>query len=198
MARNFDWQKIRTMRLAGHTSYAISKLPGMPSKQAIMKHEKAEDWGNQTGNPQLPQLPNLPPALLGKDTPESRARFVALVAQGVPQRHAAAAIGFSDRTTRGWKDNDAAFAAQVAAARSAHLIGHVGNINDHSKRDWKASAWVLERADSEFRPRFNPGAAIMINLGGFNRDSIKLPTIPSEPAIDAELIAPGDDMDNNR
>jgi len=69
---------------------------------------------------------------------------------------------------RHWRANDADFAAAVETARAWHLAQMAGYISEAAPRDWKAAAWILERA-RETREEFGkqdsmPPVTVRINI----------------------------------
>ena len=167
---NFDWPVIRQLYQSGRTAYALAKIPGNPSKQAIMKRAKKEGWavGNSEGNPvTVSQLS--PPALFNGDS--IKGRILAQLAEGATYKLAAACIGVSDRTLRDWREQDPAFASACNSARAQHRVKLVKYIDRAAERDWKAAAWRLERDEEtreDFASRsahgFPPGITVVLNV----------------------------------
>jgi len=165
MKQQFDWPAIFTMLDSGRTPAEIAKQPGAPTRQAIAKQIKKRELGNQTkGQVVAKRLP----ITLGKNTPETKQIILDKIANGAPYTLAAQAAGVSDRTVRHWRANDADFAAAVDTARAWHLAQMAGYISEAAPRDWKAAAWILERA-RETREEFGkqdsmPPVTVRINI----------------------------------
>jgi hypothetical protein len=55
--------------------------------------------------------------------------------------------GIHPDTLADWRDSDPLFARELEAARAEFVQKHVNRIDHHSKRNWMASAWLLERTE---------------------------------------------------
>lgn len=64
---------------------------------------------------------------------------------GMSLRDSCALAGIGRRTFMTWQKEDPALLAQVKKARLESKLVHVRNIKNHAHKDWKASAWMLER-----------------------------------------------------
>ena len=75
------------------------------------------------------------------------------IADGVPQRTAAALAGVSESTLQNWLKAGrerttvafVQFLERVKKARAEAVAVAIANINRASRRDWRAAAWWLER-----------------------------------------------------
>lgn len=104
-------------------------------------------------------LAQIPPTYSGRfseiakpDTVETLLRgFTA----GLKDGDCCEAAGISPDTLQRWQQQAkahpdsayAAFAVALKKARAAGKLAHLENIRQHSAKDWKASAWTLERTD---------------------------------------------------
>ncbi|HEV7717140.1 MAG TPA: transposase [Steroidobacteraceae bacterium] len=92
-----------------------------------------------------------------KFTPATGARICKLVALGVTLDAAAGHEGVSKQTVYNWRDQGRAgrtggyvtFAKQLHQALSKAEVQQTKNVIAMGKRDWKASAWWLERRRPE-------------------------------------------------
>jgi hypothetical protein len=66
---------------------------------------------------------------------------------GLSKKFAAKLAGIDQSTVRNWRETDPLFARELEAARAEFVQKHVGRIDNHSKRNWMASAWLLERTE---------------------------------------------------
>lgn len=138
--QQFDWPAIRGLYERGVGATEIARqLPNCPSRQGIEKRAVKEGW-------EVAQLPDQPPntVLTGKDA--TKAVILAQVRKTVPLYLAAQAAGISDDTLRRWRNDDASFAAAIAAARAAGLAECVSRIHEAGERDWKANEAILKKA----------------------------------------------------
>ncbi len=143
MKHDYDWPKIWALIDSGRTAYQVSKLPNMPSREGIRKALKRRTQNdNQSGR----AVAKRQPKSLRVCNPENKQRVVDMAATGATLKLAATAAGISERTLYNWRQNDADFAANLQMAKGAFLLDMVANIADASKRDWKAGAYLLERA----------------------------------------------------
>jgi hypothetical protein len=88
-----------------------------------------------------------PPVL----NPEKRREILAIVAVGCSRRTAARYVNCSPSTIRNTADRDAEFAEKLGKAENSAEVMHLKNINTAAKepRNWRASAWALERLRPE-------------------------------------------------
>ena len=88
-----------------------------------------------------------------KLTPEVTNAIARVIADGVPQRTAAALAGVSESALQNWlkagRDGVAVeyvqFLERVKKARAEAVAVAIANINRASRRDWRAAAWWLAR-----------------------------------------------------
>jgi hypothetical protein len=69
------------------------------------------------------------------------------IRNGLNSTFAAKLAGIHPCTLKDWRDTDPLFARELEAARAQFVQKHVGRIDNHSKRNWMASAWLLERTE---------------------------------------------------
>jgi hypothetical protein len=69
------------------------------------------------------------------------------IRNGLNWTFAAKLAGIHPSTLKDWRDSDPLFARELEAARAEFVQKHVGNIDRHAKRNWMASAWLLERTE---------------------------------------------------
>ncbi len=79
-----------------------------------------------------------------RDKAETLEILIDAVSQGVPLRTACLAAGVSRSTLYRWTKADS-IARRIRKARMEGKLFHLRNIREHSKTDWRASAWILER-----------------------------------------------------
>lgn len=164
MKRQFDWPAIDAMLDGGRTAYEIAKQPGAPTRQAIAKHIKKRKLDNQNKGQEVAKRL---PIQLGKNTPETKQIILDKIATGAPHTLAAQAAGICPKTIQNWCKKDSDFAAAVDTARAWHLARMAGYISEAAPRDWKAAAWILERA-RETREEFGKQDApppVTVNIG---------------------------------
>jgi hypothetical protein len=82
-----------------------------------------------------------------KKHPATTRVLVEAIRNGLTQRFAAKLAGIHPETMREWRSSDPLFARELEAARAEFVQKHVGRIDHHSKRNWMASAWLLERTE---------------------------------------------------
>ena len=164
----YDWPMIRALYEKGVKVAQIPKqVSASPTRQAIAQRAKREGW-----KVALVSREDLPPALtqsFGRDTPETRAQVIDAIRNGVSESVAASLVGVHRNTLGNWKKQDVAFCAAIDSARAAFINRHHANIDKAGERDWRASAYVLER-QAETREQFNPanagsgGISIVLNI----------------------------------
>lgn len=132
----FDWPAIRAGFERGVSPVDLARtIPQSPSRQAIEKRAKKEGWT-------VAQLP-----VEGDKSPVSSRDIVLMhIRQGANLGLAAKAAGISERTLYQWRQDDPTFDVVIQACRAAHLTKHMGHIDEAAERDWKAAAYLLERA----------------------------------------------------
>lgn len=67
------------------------------------------------------------------------------VRSGLFIKQACLAAGISERTWREWKAKDPPLSAALKKAEAEFERTHIQNITTHAAKDWKASAWMMER-----------------------------------------------------
>lgn len=145
MPRQFDWPTIRSSYERGVSPTEIAQtLPDCPSRQAIEKRAKKEGWAVA----KLPETHDL------TTNEGQKAVILSKVRSGAPLGLAARAAGITDRTLRNWRADDSAFAEMLEASRAAFLTTNIERIHEAGERDWKAAAYLVERA-SETRETFS-------------------------------------------
>jgi len=119
--------------------------------------------------------------MASKKHPATTRVLVEAIRNGLNQTFASKLAGITQHTLKVWRDSDPLFARELEAARAEFVQKHVGNIDRHSKRNWQASAWLLERTEArDFGP---PSTQLSINqivdsgpniiLGPAEADSIR-------------------------
>lgn len=150
MNPRFDWLAIRARFEAGDTISSISRSPGMPSKQAISRRAIDEEWT---------QIDKPPPELTVVNfdgLSETQCIVIKEVANGLPQKHAAAIAGVSERTVTGWKAEIPAFANALQAAVAVMARSQLNKIVKSD--DWRSGLAMLERHPAT-REEFAPANA---------------------------------------
>jgi hypothetical protein len=98
---------------------------------------------------------------MSKKHPATTRVLLEAIRNGLTQRFAAKLAGIHADTMRDWRDTDPLFARELEVARAEFVQKHVGRIDNHSKRNWMASAWLLERTEPrDFGP---PSTQLSIN-----------------------------------
>jgi hypothetical protein len=151
MNPTYDWLAVRAMWEAGESASSIAEKDGMPSKQAICNHANAEGWTKIDAPPTL-QMEVIP-----FDGLSDKQRIVATeIAQGLPQRHAAAIAGVTEQTVSVWKAENPKFLHACQAAVAVMAKAALGKIN--KSEDWRSGLAMLERHPST-RDEFAPANA---------------------------------------
>lgn len=83
-----------------------------------------------------------------KKTQETINVILEAIAEGLTQREASTLAGISEDTLSLWKQ-DSDFSEQIRQKQIENKRRHINIINKASERDWKASAWWLERKCKE-------------------------------------------------
>ena len=169
MSRQFDWPTIRNSYERGVSPCEISKtLTESPSRQAIEKRAKKEGW----------QVAVVLPEQEKAVSDSTRAIVVQKVRNGVPFTQAAREAGITERTLYNWRHDGSGFAEILEAARAAFLSKQIERIDEAGTRDWKAAAYLLERAPetrSEFGQKQDSGGlTIVLNIDRSERDGITI------------------------
>jgi hypothetical protein len=84
---------------------------------------------------------------LSKKHPATTRVLLEAIRGGLSKKFAAKLAGIDQATVRNWRETDPLFARELEAARAEFVQKHVGRIDNHSKRNWMASAWLLERTE---------------------------------------------------
>jgi hypothetical protein len=84
---------------------------------------------------------------MGKKHPVTTRVLLEAIRNGLNRTFAAKLAGIDPHTLKAWRDTDPLFARELEAARAEFVQKHVGRIDNHSKRNWMASAWLLERTE---------------------------------------------------
>lgn len=74
--------------------------------------------------------------------------ILSAISDGLTQREASNLAGISEDTLSLWKQ-DSDFSEQIRQKQIENKRRHINIINKASERDWKASAWWLERKHKE-------------------------------------------------
>ena len=145
------WGEIQLRWLKGESANQISlSLDGHPSRQAISKKAKKQDWIGVVTVTKRHLTSTI--QQLGKDTPLNRLTILYYISRGVPKYIAAGILGIHRNTLRNWEKADPLFKSQCRQARYLFLGRCAKSIDDHAKKNWRAAAWILERSpDSPYR-----------------------------------------------
>jgi len=137
MNPTYDWLSIRAMWEAGDSASSIAEKDGMPSKQAICNHANEEGWTKIDKPP--PKLDVIPFDGLS----QTQRVVVTEMAEGLPQKYAAAIAGVSERTVTLWKAENPAFSNAVQAAIGVMVKSQLGKIAKSD--DWRSGLAMIER-----------------------------------------------------
>ncbi len=86
-----------------------------------------------------------------KMTPERVAIILEALGDGMTQKDASMLAGISEDTLCNWKRNDSDFSDEMARKVVEYKQKLIKTIQKAGEKDWKASAWLLERKyKSEF------------------------------------------------
>jgi hypothetical protein len=166
-AQTYDWSLIKRLYTGGQTAYAISKMEGMPTKQAVMYRAKREGWDTVKA-----EAKELLPLVSDDESKAGRiARILERLENGATHRLAALSEGIADNTWRLWRQNDPLLASKAEEAQARYVARMAGHIDTAAQNDWKAAAWRLERhpqARDELKPREtkgdNQGLTVVIGI----------------------------------
>lgn len=103
------------------------------------------------------------------------------VRNGLLIKQACHAAGVGERTFRTWRKQDRPLSAALKKAGAEFERAHVQNIVNHGVKDWKASAWILER---KFPERY---ARRVANVEPQNVSADALVKVPKPTISVAEL-----------
>lgn len=100
-----------------------------------------------------------------------RAQICAIIAVGCSRANAANYVGCSVGAIERLAVRSKTFARQLAEAESKHELAHLENIRAAGKKEWRASAWALERRYPERyaarKPKFLTPAQVSKVLSEF-------------------------------
>jgi len=71
--------------------------------------------------------------------------IVSYIKAGVPNKHAALAVGIGEETFYGWMREKAEFSESIKKAQSLAVARNVVTVQKAAKKNWQAAAWWLER-----------------------------------------------------
>lgn len=97
----------------------------------------------------------------GKRTPEMLSAICKLVQKGLSVSHAAEKVRVHHTTVGRWRKENPDFDAALSAAEAAFIEEQTANIRVAGKRNWQASAWLLERK----WPQFFSQPQIQLHMG---------------------------------
>ena len=104
--------------------------------------------------------------------------------------HRDRAGGIQGATLQNWRKKDPRFSQACGAARAECLTQHVANINQAARKDWKASAYVLERS-SETRDDYQQAQTEKPHINiTLNIDRQGIEWVDGRPVIDVETSGP--------
>lgn len=90
---------------------------------------------------------------MSKKHPATTRVLLEAVRGGLPYKFAAKLAGIHIDTLKNWRTSDPLFSRELEAARAQFVQSHIKRIDGHSKRNWMASAWLLERTEArDFAP----------------------------------------------
>lgn len=113
-----------------------------------------------------------------------RSQICAIIAVGCSRDCAANYIGCSVATIERLVARSKSFAAKLAAAESQNEITHLENIRAAGKKEWRASAWALERRYPE---RYGPRKPKSLTSAQVTNVLSEFATLVLETTSDAEL-----------
>ena len=80
-----------------------------------------------------------------KMTPERVQIITEALADGLTQKEASMLAGIDEDTLCNWKRNNSDFSDKIALSAIEYKRRLMNSIREAGRRDWKASAWLLER-----------------------------------------------------
>lgn len=144
---SIDWPRIRALFELGSTAYQISKLPGMPSKQAIQNKANKEEWQRQEEGKRI--LPIVAKALTidsYKLTDEVLETVLGLIAEGSTIELACSASGIHHETWRKWCLKDERLRDATTRARAGKVSAWLSTVDRATDKDWKAATWLMQNS----------------------------------------------------
>lgn len=122
-------------------------------------------------------------SLFGRKTKLTDNTTIAVVAnlkRGLSIRETCNIVGISETSFYDWRNQHADFSDIVEQAQYEAIKKHRANIDQHAKRDWRASAWTLERTHpNEYAPKStvamtgNVGVTIKLDPTGYQPNGDK-------------------------
>jgi hypothetical protein len=88
-----------------------------------------------------------------KRTPDRAALLIAAIAKGLPYKTACQIAGLDFTTFNDWRQKDPEFAMKIEKAEGEAIERNMALIQQAAQKDWKASAWLLERRHPEMFAR---------------------------------------------
>ena len=88
-----------------------------------------------------------------KRTPQTAAKILAAIEDGLPLIFAAAKAGIGKSCLYSWRADDEEFGAAVDAAVAQGIETRLKLVQHAAQTDWRAAAWLLERTAPEFFAR---------------------------------------------
>ena len=85
----------------------------------------------------------------GKKNPMVIKALCDAIKLGLPNIRACELVGISQETFYQWEKSNAEFSERIKKARSERIKFHLNNIKKAAKKNWTASAWMLERTEPE-------------------------------------------------
>lgn len=119
--------------------------------------------------------------------------FIEALAAGLPPLKAAAGTGYSREAFLARKRNDQEFADQWEKAVKATILRHIKTIEDAGKKDWRATAWLLERRWPEMFARPECQEDIEIGMGAARKADVEAAT--AEKVARTKMLLAGTDPD---
>ncbi|MGI8436100.1 MAG: hypothetical protein ACR2NX_04250 [Chthoniobacterales bacterium] len=119
-----------------------------------------------------------------KRTPEMLVTICKLVQKGLSVRHASEKVRVHYTTIGRWRQEDDEFDAALRAAEAAFIEEQTANIRGAGKRNWQASAWLLERK----WPQFFSQPQVQLNMTGpakieFEDLSVTIERVKKDPQL---------------
>lgn len=119
-----------------------------------------------------------------KRTPAMLATICRLVQKGLAITHAAEKVHLHHTTVGRWRQQDPEFDAALRAAEAAFIEEQTANIRGAGKRNWQASAWLLERK----WPQFFSQPQIQLTMGTHKPEFEELSVTIEELRKDPQLM----------